>query len=413
MARAFLLVLDSFGIGNAPDAEQYGRPTSDKGSNTLGHIAEQCAQGKGDCEGLRSGPLTIPNMDRLGLGLVAEKAADTRPEGLSFQGEPQGICANAVEVSKGKDTPSGHWEIAGVPVPFDWGYFPDTEPTFPAELTKAFLEKTGLPGILGDKHASGTVIINELGEESIRTGMPICYTSADSVYQIAAHEEHFGLERLYEICEIAYDLVAPYNIGRIIARPFVGTSPADFERTGNRRDFSVLPPEPTLLDRAKEAGRNVLAVGKISDIFAAQGVTKKMKATGNPEIFKTTIEAIKQAKDGDLVFSNLVDFDMHYGHRRDVPGYAAALEYFDKRIPELQAQLKPGDMVILTADHGCDPTWQGTDHTREQVPVLIFGPGIKGRYAGQRASFADIGETVADHLGLAPGKHGRSFLTKD
>lgn len=413
MARAFLLVLDSFGIGNAPDAELYGKPTSDKGSNTLGHIAEGCDRGDGDREGLRSGPLTVPNMDRLGLGLVAEKAAGKRPDGLNHDGEPTGLCANAVEVSKGKDTPSGHWEIAGVPVPFDWGYFPDTEPTFPAELTQAFLEKTGLPGILGDKHASGTVIINELGEESIRTGVPICYTSADSVYQIAAHEEHFGLERLYEICEIAYDLVAPYNIGRIIARPFIGETPADFERTGNRRDFSVLPPEPTLLDRAKEAGRNVLAVGKISDIFAAQGVTKKMKATGNPQIFETTLEAIQQAKDGDLVFSNLVDFDMHYGHRRDVPGYAAALEYFDQRIPELEALLEPGDMVILTADHGCDPTWQGTDHTREQVPVLMFGPGIKGRYAGQRATFADIGETVADHLGLAPGKHGRSFLTAD
>ena len=333
MARAFLLVLDSFGIGNAPDAEQFGHPGNDKGSDTLGHIAEWCAKGEGDQDGLRSGPLTIPNMDRLGLGLVAEKATGKRPANLSYDGEPTGLCANAVEVSKGKDTPSGHWEIAGVPVPFDWGYFPDTEPTFPPEMTKAFIEKTGLPGIIGDKHASGTVIINELGEEHIRSGKPICYTSADSVYQIAAHEEHFGLDRLYEICQIAYDLVAPYNIGRVIARPFVGYSPEDFERTGNRRDFSVLPPEPTLLDRAKDAGREVLAVGKISDIFAAQGVTKKMKATGNPEIFETTLKAIAEAKDGDLVFSNLVDFDMHYGHRRDVPGYAAALEYFDARIP--------------------------------------------------------------------------------
>ena len=410
MARAFLLVLDSFGIGNAPDADQYGHPESDKGSDTLGHIAERCAAGKGDKQGLRSGPLTIPNMDRYGLGLVAEKATGTRPAGLTYEGAPQGLCANLVEKSKGKDTPSGHWEIAGVPVPFDWGYFPDTEPTFPPDMTRAFIEKTGVPGILGDKHASGTVIINELGVEHIRTGKPICYTSADSVYQIAAHEEHFGLERLYDLCHAAFELVAPYNIGRVIARPFVGESPADFERTGNRRDFSVLPPEPTLLDRAKAAGRQVLAVGKISDIFATQGVTKKMKATGNPQIFETTLEAIKQAKDGDLVFSNLVDFDMHYGHRRDVPGYASALEYFDARIPELEALLQPGDMVILTADHGCDPTWPGTDHTREQVPVLMFGPDIKGRYAGQRATFADIGETVADHLGLAPGKHGASFL---
>ena len=410
MARAFLLVLDSFGIGNAPDAEQYGHPQSDKGSDTLGHIAARCAAGEGDKAGLRSGPLSLPNMDRLGLGLVAEKATGSRPANLTDTGAPKGLCANACEISKGKDTPSGHWEIAGVPVPFDWGYFPDTQPTFPPEMTQAFIKAAGLPGILADKHASGTVVINEFGEEHIRTGKPICYTSADSVYQIAAHEEHFGLDRLYEICEIAYELVKPYNIGRVIARPFVGETPADFERTGNRRDFSVLPPEPTLLDRAKEAGRNVLAVGKISDIFAAQGVTKKMKATGNPNIFDTTLEAISEAKDRDLVFSNLVDFDMHFGHRRDVPGYAAALEYFDARIPELEAVLAPGDMVILTADHGCDPTWAGTDHTREQVPVMIFGPGIEGRYAGQRSTFADIGETVAEHLGLAPGKHGTSFL---
>ncbi|PLW75843.1 phosphopentomutase [Cohaesibacter celericrescens] len=410
MARAFLLVLDSFGIGNAPDAEQYGKPTSDKGSDTLGHIAQYCASGKGDRDGLRSGPLCLPNMDRYGLGLVAEKATGSRPANLTCQGEPQGLCANALEVSKGKDTPSGHWEIAGVPVSFEWGYFPDTEPTFPAELTQAFIKAADLKGIIGDKHASGTVIINELGEEHIRSGMPICYTSSDSVYQIAAHEEHFGLERLYEICEIAYELVKPYNIGRIIARPFVGNSPADFERTGNRRDFSVLPPEPTLLDRAKDAGRQVLAVGKISDIFATQGVTKKIKATGNPAIFEATLKAIAEARDGDLVFANLVDFDMHYGHRRDVPGYAAALEYFDGRIPELEEALEPGDLVILTADHGCDPTWQGTDHTREQVPVIMFGPDIKGRYAGQLSTFADIGETIADHLGLVAGKYGKSIL---
>lgn len=411
MARAFVLVLDSFGIGGAPDAADFGDPAHpDEGADTLGHIAEECAKGNGDKEGLRSGPLNLPNMDRYGLGLVAEKATGARPVNLTFGGEPEGLCANALEVSKGKDTPSGHWEIAGVPVPFDWGYFPDTEPAFPAELTEKFLAMTGLSGILGNKHASGTVIINELGAEHIRTGLPICYTSADSVYQIAAHEEHFGLERLYEVCEAAYELMTPYNIGRVIARPFIGESPADFERTGNRRDFSVLPPEPTLLDRAKEAGREVIAVGKISDIFAAQGVTKKIKATGNPNIFDATLDAIDMAKDGDLVFSNLVDFDMHYGHRRDVPGYAAALEYFDSRIPELEAVLEPGDMVVLTADHGCDPTWAGTDHTREQVPVLIFGPGIKGRYGGTRSTFADIGETVAAHLGLSAGKHGKSFL---
>ena len=405
MPRVILCVLDSFGIGGAPDAADYG----DEGSNTLGHIADKCANGEGDQKGLRSGPLFVSNMDMLGLGQAALSASGELPAGLSGD-HKAGVWAHAKEVSKGKDTPSGHWEIAGVPVPFDWGYFPETEPAFPKELTDEFIKRAKLPGILGDKHASGTVVIAELGEESINSGKPICYTSADSVFQIAAHEGHFGLERLYEICEIAYELVKPYNIGRVIARPFVGETAETFERTGNRRDFSVLPPEPTLLDRAKDNGRHVFAVGKISDIYAAQGVTHKIKASGNMALFDATLDAMDMARDGDLIFTNFVDFDMLYGHRRDVPGYAAALEKFDRRLPEIIAKMNEDDLLVLTADHGCDPTWQGNDHTREQVPVLLFSPTLTKGSKGARSTFADIGETVAKWLQLPEGPHGKAFI---
>lgn len=405
MPRAILCVLDSFGIGGAPDAEDFG----DEGANTLGHIADKCAAGEADKEGLRQGPLFLPNMDMLGLGLAAKAAAGSVPRGLSEE-HKAGVWAHAKEVSKGKDTPSGHWEIAGVPVSFDWGYFPETEPCFPPDLIEKFIEEAKLPGILGNKHASGTTIIAELGEEHIKTGKPICYTSADSVFQIAAHEQHFGLDRLYEICEIARKLLDPLNIGRVIARPFNGKNAEEFKRTGNRRDFSVLPPESTLLDRAKEAGRKVLAVGKISDIYAAQGVTHKIKASGNMALFDATLDAMDMAEDGDLIFTNFVDFDMEYGHRRDVPGYAAALEKFDRRLPELVAKMRQDDVLILTADHGCDPTWRGTDHTREQVPVLCFSPILHKASAGGRETFADIGESVASWLKLPAGPYGKSFL---
>ena len=406
MPRAILCVLDSFGIGGAEDAERFG----DAGSDTLGHIAEECAAGRGDREGLRSGPLSLPNMVRLGLGRAALLSTGRQAPGLELDGEPQGIWGCAAEVSNGKDTPSGHWEIAGVPVRFDWGYFPDTEPTFPEDLVAEAIAQSDIPGILGNKHASGTVIIEELGEEHVRTGKPIFYTSADSVIQIAAHEEHFGLERLYRLCEIVRKIADPYNIGRVIARPFLGSSASDFKRTPNRRDYSVLPPERTLLDRASTAGRQVIGVGKISDIFAHQGVTKVLKGAGNDELFDKTLEAMQIASDGDLVFSNFIDFDSLYGHRRDVPGYAAALEQFDRRLPEMIEALKDGDLLLLTADHGCDPTWRGTDHTREHVPVIGTGPGLEPRAIGLRDTYADIGETVAAHLGLEPGQHGTSFL---
>ncbi|RWB13810.1 MAG: phosphopentomutase [Mesorhizobium sp.] len=405
MARAFLFVLDSFGIGGAADAERYG----DAGANTFGHIAQACAEGRADREGLRGGPLAVPNMVSLGLAHAARTAAglpisfDAPLLASSFHGAAQ-------EVSSGKDTPSGHWEIAGLPVRFDWGYFPDTVPAFPAELTGAIIREGKVPGILGNCHAPGTEIIERFGEEHIRTGKPICYTSVDSVLQIAAHETHFGLERLYELCLTVRRLVDPLKIGRVIARPFVGETRATFQRTHSRRDYAVPPPEPTLLDRLTERGSKVVAVGKIGDIFAHRGISEVRKAGGNMAMFDKALGAMDDAGDGDLVFANFVDFDTEFGHRRDVAGYAGALEAFDRRLAEALSRIGQGDLLILTADHGNDPTWRGTDHTRERIPVIGIGPGLKGGDIGLRPTFADIGETVADHLGLAPGRHGSSFL---
>lgn len=401
MARAFLFVLDSFGIGGAPDAARF----DDEGADTFGHIEAACAAGAADIAGLRAGPLRVPHMRALGLGHAAALATGR----AAPAGTPAGFFAAATETSIGKDTVTGHWEIAGLPVAFDWGYFPDTVPAFPKAFTDALIREGGLPGILAGKHASGTGVIEEFGEEHIRSGKPICYTSVDSVIQIAAHETHFGLERLYELCRIGRRLADPLNVGRVIARPFIGESAETFQRTANRKDFATPPPEPTLLDRLVEAGRKVHAVGKIGDIFAHRGISSLRKAPDNMAMFDAALAAMAEAGDGDLVFANFVDFDSNFGHRRDVAGYAAALEAFDARLPEALAALRDGDMLVLTADHGCDPTWKGTDHTRERVPVIGAGPGLKPADLGVRASFADIGETVAEHLGIAPGRHGTSF----
>lgn len=406
MARAFLFVLDSFGVGGAPDAEAYG----DLGADTLGHIAEHCAAGLADRSDLRKGPLALPHMQSLGLAEAALAASGSIPAGWEPAMRPRGVHGAATEVSHGKDTPSGHWEIAGQPVMFDWGYFPDEGAAFSDDLVAAIVSEGELPGILGNCHASGTQIIASLGAEHMRTGKPICYTSSDSVFQIAAHEESFGLNQLLELCRIVRRLVDPLNIGRVIARPFVGSPEAGFDRTGNRRDFSVPPPGPTLLDHVSANGNRVFAVGKISDIFAHQGVTDLRKASGNKALFEATLKAAQEAADGDLVFTNFVDFDMLYGHRRDVAGYAAALEALDAELPRFAKLVKPGDLVLMTADHGCDPTWRGTDHTRERVPILGFGPGIAARNVGVRSSYSDIGATLAEHLGLPPLASGSSFL---
>ncbi|TVR10208.1 MAG: phosphopentomutase [Salinarimonadaceae bacterium] len=405
--RVLLVVLDSVGIGGAPDAAAYG----DEGADTLGHIAEGCAAGAGDRAGLRSGPLRLPHLARLGLGLAMRGATGREhPDLAPPDGGAQGLWGHAVETSRGKDTPSGHWEIAGRPVDFEWGYFPQAAPVFPPELTRALIARAGLPGLLGLSHAAGVAIVDELGAEHVRTGAPIVYTSVDSVLQIAAHEEAFGLERLYETCRIARELCDPLRIGRVIARPFEGDAENGFKRTGNRKDFVISPPEGTILDRLAQAGRPVVSVGKIGDIFAHRSTGREVKVAGNDACLTEALGALRELGDGGLVFVNLVDFDTDFGHRRDLPGYAAALEAFDARVPEIEAALGPHDICIVTADHGNDPSWRGTDHTREQVPVICFGPGVASGSVGRRETFADIGASVAAHLGVAPPACGTPFL---
>lgn len=407
MKRAFVMVLDSFGIGASQDAEKYG----DKGSDTFGHIAAACHQGKAN-QG-REGELTLPNLTSLGLVKAAELSTGKIAAGMDGEAQVIGAYASAQELSSGKDTPSGHWEIAGVPVLFDWGYFSEIENSFPQSLLDLLVEKANLPGYLGNCHSSGTVILDELGEEHMRSGKPIFYTSADSVFQIACHEETFGLDRLYDLCEIAREALTTggYNIGRVIARPFIGNQRGEFQRTGNRHDLAVEPPAPTVLAKLKAAGGEVISVGKIADIYAQQGITKKVKATGLDALFDATISEMAQAPDNSLVFTNFVDFDSSWGHRRDVAGYAGGLELFDRRLPELMALVQPGELLILTADHGCDPTWPGTEHTREHIPILLYSPDITAGSLGHRQTFADIGQTLADYFDLEPMQYGTSLLS--
>ncbi|MEC5208803.1 phosphopentomutase [Vogesella perlucida] len=401
--RAIILVLDSLGIGASADADKFG----DVGSNTLGSIARAAASGAANVG--RSGPLQLPNLSRLGLGHACELSSGYFPEGMD-PAAPVAAYGYARELSSGKDTPSGHWEIAGVPVLFDWGYFHDKQNSFPQALLDELVAKAGLPGYLGNCHASGTEILDRLGEEHMASGKPIFYTSADSVFQIACHEETFGLERLYELCRIAREALGPYNIGRVIARPFVGSGKGQFSRTGNRKDLAVEPPAPTVLQKLAEAGGEVVSVGKIADIYAHVGITQKYKATGLDELWDTTLAALKTTPGNSIIFTNFVDFDSSYGHRRDVAGYARALEQFDARLPELLAAMGDDDIVILTADHGCDPTWPGSDHTREHIPVLCYGKQVKPGSLGERATFADIGQSVASWLGLPAMNYGTAFL---
>jgi phosphopentomutase len=405
MPRAFIIMLDSFGLGAAGDAAQYG----DEGADTLHHIAEFCMDGKADKEGVRSGPLRLPNLTRLGINGAAKISSGKSVPGLDENVTINAAYGCAAELSLGKDTQSGHWEMAGVPVLFDWGYFQPDYPSFPQELLDELIAEAKLPGVIGNKHASGTVILEELGEEHQRTGKPIVYTSADSVFQIAAHEETFGLQRLYEICEITRKLVDKYNIGRVIARPFTG-KPGHYTRTGSRRDYATPPPAPTLLDVLKEHGGEVIAIGKVADIYAHQGITKTIKAVGNPELFEKFVQEAKVAPDRSITFVNLVDFDMLYGHRRDIIGYAKALEDLDSWLPAFEQAMRPGDIAFITADHGCDPTWHGSDHTREHVPAIAFGPGVKAGPIGIRESFADIGQTIAKHLNLPALAYGKAFI---
>jgi phosphopentomutase len=389
MPRAFLFILDSFGIGHAPDAARFG----DEGANTLGHIAERMQ-------------LKLPHMASLGLGLAAKSAGghDPFPEARLI-----GRWGHAQEVSEGKDTITGHWEIAGVPVPFKWHYYPDTEQSFPQTLLDEIVRRARLPGLLGGTHASGTQVIEDLGEEHVRSGKPIIYTSADSVIQISAHEQHFGLQRLYDVCKIARDLTYDLRVGRVIARPFLGETAKTFERTGNRKDFSIMPPAPTLLKVASDVGRHVISVGKIGDIYGHAGTGDEVKAAGNAAMMEKIMALIPTLNDGGLLMTNFVDFDTNHGHRRDPFGYGRLLEKFDAFLPGVFASLRNDDILILTADHGNDPTWRGTEHTREQIPIMIHGRTLTSGSVGHRKSFADIGQSIASCLGLPRLGAGTAF----
>lgn len=391
--RAFLIVMDSAGIGGAPDADRFfsdGHP--DTGANTIGHIAARR-------------PLHMPHLDRLGLGAALQLASGAAGQGLGAR--PQGLWGAATEISRGKDTPSGHWEIAGVPVPWDWHYFPDTIPAFPPEVSARICELAGTKGILGNCHASGTQVIEDFGIRHIRSGWPICYTSADSVLQIAAHEEHFGLSRLIALCEGLARMLHGMRVGRVIARPFLGEAPGRFRRTPKRRDFAIAPPSDTILDIAHKAGRVTHAIGKIGDIFSHRGITRLWKGDSDAALAEHLVALGQGAEPGSLTFANFVEFDTNFGHRRDVGGYAAQLEWFDTVAGRFLAVLRPGDLAIFTADHGNDPTWHGTEHTRERVAVL--GHGLGARAIGH-VGFSDIGASLMDHLGLPPTHHGKSFL---
>jgi phosphopentomutase len=399
MARAFLIVLDSVGCGGAADADRYG----DAGADTLGHIADACAAGRGDRAGLRQGPLVLPNLAALGLAAACAASRGAAMPNLGHAGPLDGRWAYAIETAAGKDTPSGHWEIAGLPLAFMWTTFPDTVPAIPASYLAALARASGIAGFLGNRHANGVAIIEDLGPEHYRTGRPIIYTSTDSVIQIAAHEDPaiFGLDRLYDLCKAGRGLANDLKVGRVIARPFIGDPAKGFTRTGNRKDYSLPPPGETLLDRAAAAGRSIVSLGKIGDIFAHRNTGREVKAAGNMALFDRLLAETAHLPEGGLLFANFVDFDSEFGHRRDVPGYAACLEAWDRRLPEFRALLRPGDLAIITADHGNDPTWRGTDHTREHVPVLAFGPGVAAGPFGPLARFTMIGDLAAEAMGLA------------
>lgn len=396
MRRAIWLVLDSFGLGAAPDAALFG----DEGADTYGHIVAACAQAS-------RGPLRLPNMDQLGLAHAHAQAHGLPAPKLAW---PHGCWGHAIEQSAGKDTPSGHWESMGVILHEPFGFFPPGDTAFSAELLAALIREADLPGVLGNCHASGTEIIARLGAEHMSSGKPIVYTSADSVFQIAAHEQCCGLQHLYDTCAIARRLCDRWNIGRVIARPFIGTPASGFQRTGNRHDCSLPPPAPTLFDIALEHEREVVGIGKIADIFAHRGISRSVTANGHDALFDATLAAMDTAADGALIATNFVDFDSVYGHRRDVFGYAAALEAFDARLPQLYQVMQAEDLLVLSADHGCDPTWPGSDHTREASPVLAFGRTLTARAIGQRMSFADIGQSLAHHLRLPRLGAGVHFL---
>ncbi|HZG55409.1 phosphopentomutase [Paenibacillus sp.] len=382
--KVCMIVLDSVGIGELPDAPRFG----DAGSHTLGHIAERVPS------------LSLPHLRALGLGNIADVP------GLPPVEAPTGRYGKMAETSVGKDTMTGHWELMGLNVTIPFQTFPNG---FPPKLIEAFEKETGRH-VIGNKPASGTDILDELGEEQMKTGAWIVYTSADSVFQIAAHEDVIPLEELYDACRVARRLTqGEYAVGRVIARPYVG-KPGAFQRTSNRHDYAVKPPAPTVLNGLKDAGLDVVAVGKIGDIFSMEGITESLPTKSNADGIAKTIEVMKKDFRG-FCFTNLVDFDSLYGHRRDPEGYAQALEAFDAKLPEIMATCTPRDLLIVTADHGNDPAHHGTDHTREYVPLLVWSPAFReGGSLGVRGTFADAGATVLENFGLPPMEHGTSFL---
>ncbi len=394
--RAFLVVLDSVGVGAAPDAAEYG----DEGAATLPHVARAV------------GGLRLPVMERLGLGCVA----GLWPGGIPIEGvrplpQPAGAYGAMRERSRGKDTTTGHWEMAGLLLEEGFALFPPGPPSFPQELVDAFERETGRR-VLGNKAASGTAIIEELGERQMRDGGWIVYTSADSVFQIAAHEEIIPLEELYRACRIARRLCDPYRVGRVIARPFVG-QPGAFRRTENRRDFASAPPESTILDRLQAAGIRTVTIGKLDDVFAGRGIDEAVHVENNPEAEAALIERAAKAAGTTFIFANLIDFDMLYGHRRDAAGYARALEQADRTLGEVLGRLGKDDLLLVTADHGNDPTFRGTDHTRELVPLLAWGIGLAGRSLGVRNGFFDVAQTLACFFGIEPMQRGVSILGRE
>ncbi len=388
--RVIVLVADGFGVGAAPDAHFYG----DEGSNTLAHVAKSV------------GGLKLPQLEKLGIGHLGLF------EGISSTQHPKAIVSRMAEKSKGKDTTTGHWELAGLVTEVPFQLFPNG---FPADLLQDFIREAKIPGVLGNKAASGTQIIQELGEEHLKTGKVIVYTSGDSVFQVAAHEEVFGLSRLYQICEVARKLTIPYQIGRVIARPFVGASSSHFKRTEHRKDYSILPPK-NCLDVLQENGIKVLSVGKIDDIFAHRAITAGNHTGNNQDSLKATLDFMQKNRgEKAFIFTNLVDFDQLYGHRRDPKGYAQSLSEMDTFLPNILQELTEDDCLILTADHGCDPTFKGSDHTREFVPLIAYSPRFEGQHLNDRSSFADVSASLLEAYQITHSKlplEGHSFLCK-
>ena len=387
MKNFIIVLLDGVGVGELPDAGKFG----DEGSNTIANIAKAV------------NGLSLPNLQKLGLGNITEI------KGVPAIKNPMASFGKMLEKAPGKDSVSGHWEISGLELNFDFPYYPNG---FPKEIIDKFLTLTGFEGVLGNKAASGTEIIIELGDEHLRTGFPIVYTSADSVFQIAAHEEIISLEKLYEICRISREKIFINNdeIGRIIARPFVGSS-GNYTRTTNRKDYALSPPDDTVMDLLKKNGIETIAIGKINDLFNHRGISKPIITKSNEEGIQKILEVI-EANNNSFIFTNLVDFDVYYGHRNDPVGFAKALKYFDDKLPEILELLDDDDVLIITADHGNDPTTKGTDHSREHIPLLFYQKGIEGKNLGVRNTFADIGKSAANFFSIDNKLKGTSFFNQ-